>query len=302
MTTAPLTAEPRPAAVTPRRRYWAGIRRVLTRKPGRVAGLVLLVFFTLMGTFGPMLYPDNLAVDPNAVYAPPSAEHWLGTDFAGSDVFQALVVGSRYVLLTCAIAGLFAVGVGTAVGLLAGFHRGLADSLLMRATDFVLTIPGLPVLVVLSTVWAFGSPLEMGLVLGIVGWGGIARAVRSQTLSLRERGFLEAARSLGLPNRHILVKELLPNLAPYVAMNLLLAVVSFVEAQVGLFFLGIVPFTSTNWGVMINQAVFSGGALQSPEALVYLLAPLVCILLLITGVVLFLDAIDELFNPRLRER
>lgn len=172
----------------------------------------------------------------------------------------------------------------------------------MRATDFILTIPGLPVLVVLSTVWAFGSPLEMGLVLGIVGWGGIARAVRSQTLSLRERGFLEAARSLGLPNRHILVKELLPNLAPYVAMNLLLAVVSFVEAQVGLFFLGIVPFTSTNWGVMINQAVFSGGALQSPEALVYLLAPLVCILLLITGVVLFLDAIDELFNPRLRER
>lgn len=204
--------------------------------------------------------------------------------------------------MTCAIAGLFAVGIGTAVGLLAGFHRGLADSLLMRATDFILTIPGLPVLVVLSTVWAFGSPLEMGLVLGIVGWGGIARAVRSQTLSLRERGFLEAARSLGLSNRHILVKELLPNLAPYVAMNLLLAVVSFVEAQVGLFFLGIVPFTSTNWGVMINQAVFSGGALQSPEALMYLLAPLVCILLLITGVVLFLDAIDELFNPRLRER
>ncbi|MEV6699610.1 ABC transporter permease [Streptomyces sp. NPDC051453] len=302
MTIAPLTAEPRPAVATPRRRYWAGIRRVLTRKPGRVAGLVILVFFTLMGTFGPMLYSDNLAVDPNAVYAPPSAEHWLGTDFAGSDVFQALVVGSRYVLMTCAIAGLFAVGIGTAVGLLAGFHRGLADSLLMRATDFILTIPGLPVLVVLSTVWAFGSPLEMGLVLGIVGWGGIARAVRSQTLSLRERGFLEAARSLGLSNRHILVKELLPNLAPYVAMNLLLAVVSFVEAQVGLFFLGIVPFTSTNWGVMINQAVFSGGALQSPEALMYLLAPLVCILLLITGVVLFLDAIDELFNPRLRER
>ncbi|MFE4686019.1 ABC transporter permease [Streptomyces sp. NPDC056721] len=302
MTIAPLTAERRPAVVTPRRRYWAGIRRVLTRKPGRVAGLVILVFFTLMGTFGPMLYSDNLAVDPNAVYAPPSAEHWLGTDFAGSDVFQALVVGSRYVLLTCAIAGVFAVGLGTAVGLLAGFHRGLADSLLMRATDFVLTIPGLPVLVVLSTVWAFGSPLEMGLVLGIVGWGGIARAVRSQTLSLRERGFLEAARSLGLSNRHILVKELLPNLAPYVAMNLLLAIVSFVEAQVGLFFLGIVPFTSTNWGVMINQAVFSGGALQSPEALMYLLAPLVCILLLITGVVLFLDAIDELFNPRLRER
>ena len=117
--------------------------------------------------------------------------------------------------------------------------------------------------------------------LGVIGWGGIARAVRSQTLSLRERGFLEAARGLGLPTRHIIVQELLPNIAPYVAMNLLLAVIGFVDAQVGLFFLGVVPFTSTNWGVMLNQAVFSGGALQSPEALIYLLAPLACILLLI---------------------
>lgn len=172
----------------------------------------------------------------------------------------------------------------------------------MRVTDFVLTVPGLPLLVVLTTVWKFDSPLEMGLVLGVVGWGGIARAVRSQALSLRERGFLEAARGLGLPSRHIIVRELLPNIAPYVAMHLLLSVIGFVEAQVGLFFLGIVPFTSTNWGVMINQAVFSGGALQSPEAIFYLLAPLTCILLLIMGVVLFLDAIDELFNPRLRER
>ncbi|MFJ5520950.1 ABC transporter permease [Streptomyces griseoluteus] len=301
MTTAVLNTRT-PSQGSRRRAYWTGVRRVVTRKPGRVIGLAILVLFTLMGVFGPMFFPAQLDIDPEHVYAAPSAAHWLGTDFAGSDVFQATVVGSRYVLLTCAIAGLFAVGLGTTVGLLAGFHRGVSDTFLMRVTDFVLTIPGLPVLVVLSTVWAFGSPLEMGLVLGLTGWGGIARAVRSQTLSLRERGFLEAARGLGLPSRHILVKELLPNLAPYVAMTLMLAVVSFVEAQVGLFFLGVVPFDGTNWGVMINQAVFSGGALQSPEALFYLLAPLTCILLLIAGVVLFLDAIDELFNPRLRER
>lgn len=301
MTTATLNTAAKPP-MSRRRAYWSGVWRVVTRKPGRVIGLTILVLFTLMGVFGPMCFPAQLDVDPDHVYAAPSTAHWLGTDFAGSDVLQATVVGSRYVLLTCAIAGLFAVGLGTAVGLLAGFHRGVSDTLLMRVTDFVLTVPGLPVLVVLSTVWAFGSPLEMGLVLGITGWGGIARAVRSQTLSLRERGFLEAARGLGLPSRHVLVKELLPNLAPYVAMTLMLAIVGFVEAQVGLFFLGVVPFDGTNWGVMINQAVFSGGALQSPEALFYLLSPLACILLLIAGVVLFLDAIDELFNPRLRER
>ncbi|MGW3823532.1 ABC transporter permease [Streptomyces sp. NPDC005071] len=303
MTTATLTKPPRPAdAPSARRSRWTGIWRVLTRKPGRIFGLSILVFFVLMGTFGRMVYGDQLAIDPDAIYQPPSAEHWLGTDFAGSDVLQATVVGSRYVLLTCSLAALFASTIGTTVGLLAGFHRGLSDSALMRVTDFVLTVPGLPLLVVLTTMWKFDSPLEMGLVLGVVGWGGIARAVRSQVLSLRERGFLEAARGLGLPSRHIIVRELLPNIAPYVAMHLLLSVIGFVEAQVGLFFLGIVPFTSTNWGVMINQAVFSGGALQSPEAIFYLLAPLACILLLIMGVVLFLDAIDELFNPRLRER
>jgi peptide/nickel transport system permease protein len=285
-----------------RRSRWTAVRRVLLRKPGRIIGLAILVFFALMGLFGPYVYPGQLAVDPNAVFAPPSSSHWLGTDFAGSDVFQEVVVGARYVLLTATISALITAVLGTGIGLVAGYHRGLTDSALMRVTDFVLTIPGFPLLIVLSTLWNYGSPLEMGLVLGLTGWGGVARAVRSQTFSLRERGFLEAARGLGLPSRHIIVKELLPNIAPFVAMNLLLSVVGFIGAEVGLFFLGVVPFSSSNWGVMLNEAVFAAGAMNSPQALAYLLAPLVCILLLTLGVVLFLDAIDELFNPRLRER
>jgi len=85
-------------------------------------------------------------------------------------------------------------------------------------------------------------------------------------------------------------------------MQLLVAVITFISAEIALFFLGVVPFSSSNWGVMLNEAVFSGGAINTPQALSYLLAPLVCILVLILGIVLFLDAIDELFNPRLRER
>ena len=299
MTTASLRL---PGLTAAGRSKWTSVRRVLLRKPGRVIGLAILVFFALMGLFGPDLYPGQLAVDPNAIYAAPSWSHWLGTDFAGSDVLQEVVIGARYVLLTATIAAVLTAAVGTGVGLVAGYHRGFTDSALMRVTDFVLTIPGFPLLIVLSAVWSFSSPLEMGLVLGLTGWGGVARAVRSQTLSLRERGFLEAARGLGLSSRHIIVKELLPNLAPYVAMNLLLSVIGFIGAEVGLFFLGVVPFSSSNWGVMLNEAVFAGGAMNSPQALAYLLAPLACILLLTLGVVLFLDAIDELFNPRLRER
>lgn len=276
--------------------------RVLTRRPGRIVGLGILLLFALLAIFGPFIYSGPLAVDPNDVYGPPSARHLLGTDFAGSDILQEIVLGARYVLETAALSALFTVVIGTGVGLLAGYHRGPTDSVLMRITDFVLTIPGLPLLIVLSTVWSFGKPLEMATALGVTGWGGVARAVRSQTLSLRERGFLEAARGLGLSSRHVLFRELLPNLAPYVAMNMLLAVIAFIGAEVALFFLGVVPFSSSNWGVMLNQAVFSGGAMDSSAALSYLLSPLVCILLITVGIVLFLDAVDELFNPRLRER
>jgi peptide/nickel transport system permease protein len=289
------------ASVRDRRPALRAARLAVTRKPGRVIGLAIIVFFVLLATFGPWFY-GGLAVDPNELYAGPSAKHWLGTDFAGSDVLQEVVTGARYVLATAALSAFFTSLFGVAVGLVAGYQRGLTDSVLMRLTDFVLTIPGLPLLILLSTVWSFGSPWQMGLVLGVTGWGGIARAVRSQALSLRERGFLEAARGLGLSRRHIIVKEMLPNIAPYAAMQLMLSVIGFIGAEVGLFFLGLVPFSSTNWGVMLNQAVFSGGAMETPSALIYLLAPLVCIMALTLGIVLFLDAVDEMFNPRLRER
>ncbi|WP_214102884.1 ABC transporter permease [Acrocarpospora catenulata] len=294
------TVLPAPAS-TPRRNFWRGVVRVLRRKPSRMAGVVILVLFAFLGVFGPMLYPSPLPRDDNALYAPPSLAHPFGTDFEGTDVLALVVTGTRYVLLAGLATAVITVALGTAIGLLAGFHRGRWDTVLMRLTDLQLTIPGLPLLLVLSTVWKFTSPLEMGVVLGVLGWGGIARAVRSQTLSLRERGFIEAARGLGLSTRHIVGRELLPSMAPYIAMNMLIAVTGAIYAQVGLFFLGVLPFDANNWGVMLNLAVFGGGALTSAAALPYLLAPLLAILLLTLGIVLVVDAMDEIFNPRLRE-
>jgi len=285
---------------TPRHHFWHGLRVVILRRPSRVAGALICALFAFLAVFGPYLYPANLPIDPTAIFQGPSAAHWLGTDFEGTDVLALLITGTRYVLEAAAFASLFTVVIGTTVGLVAGYHRGLSDSTLMKVTDFVLTIPGFPLLIVLSTVWDFGAPWSMGLVLGVTGWGGLARAVRSQTLSLRERGFIEAARGLDLSALHIVFRELLPNVAPCIAMSLLLTFTGFVYAEVGLFFLGVVPFTVNNWGVMLNLAI-QNGALSSTSALSYLLAPLVAILLLTLGVVLVLDAFDELFNPRLRE-
>ncbi|MEO3809959.1 ABC transporter permease [Sphaerisporangium sp. B11E5] len=291
----------RPVRVSTRRDFWRGVRRVLRRKPSRIAGVVILALFAAMALFGPMIYPSPLPRDDNALYAAPSVAHPFGTDFEGTDVLALVVTGARYVILTGLATAIITVALGTALGLIAGFHRGRWDTALMRLTDLQLTIPGLPLLLVLTTLWKFESPLEMGLVLGLLGWGGVARAVRSQTLSLRERGFIEAARGLGLSTRHIIVRELLPGMAPYIAMNVLIAVTGAIYAQVGLFFLGVLPFDSNNWGVMLNLAVFGGGALTSTAALPYLLAPLLAILLLTLGIVLIVDAMDEIFNPRLRE-
>jgi len=288
------------SATSARARFWRGVWLALRRRPSRIAGFTIVTLFAVLAVIGPWLYPERLPYDPDAIYAPISWDHPLSTDFEGVDVLALVITGTRGVLLVAAAAGLVTVVLGTATGLYAGYRRGPADSVLMRIADFILTIPGLPLLVVLTTATNLGAWWKMSLVLGLIGWGALARAVRSQTLSLRERGFIEASRGLGMPTRHIVVKELLPNVAPYIATNLLIAITGYIYAQVGLYFLGILPLNTNNWGVMLNFAVFQSGALISPDALPYLLAPLGAILLLTLGVVLVIDAMEEIFNPRLR--
>jgi peptide/nickel transport system permease protein len=274
--------------------------RLFVSTPGRVAASAIIVIFTVMAIIGPYLYPKNLPINPNNIYAGPSLAHPLGTDYEGTDVLALLITGSRYVLVAAALASVITLGIGTVAGLAAGYYPRGTGSAIMRVTDFVLAVPGFPVLIVLATIWQFGSPLEMGLVMGVFGWGGIARAVRAQTLSLRERGFVEAARGLGLSGRRIIFTELLPNIAPYIGMNLMLAITAFIYTEVGLFFIGVVAYSSSNWGVMLNQAVFQNGGLTSTRGLSYLLSPLICILLITISLVTLANVVDEFFNPRLR--
>ena len=280
--------------------FWSVAWKALRRKPSRMLGLGILVFYVLMAIFGPMLYPTNLPTNPANIYASPSWAHPLGTDFEGTDVLGLIVTGSRYVLYSAGLAAFFTVSLGAILGLVSGYFRGWPEAIIMRIADFFLTVPGFPLLVVLSTVWNFGNPVSMGLVLGLTGWAALARAVRSQTLSLRERSFVEAARGLGLSRRQIVFGEVFPNTAPYVAMQFLLAITGSIYLEVGLFFLGVVPFSTNNWGVMLNLAFSQAGAMYSTRALPYLLSPLFCIMSLTFGIVLFLGAVDEVLNPRLR--
>lgn len=264
-------------------------------------GFTVILMFIAMATFGPLLVPLDTKADISKRYLPPSLSHPLGTDYAGRDVLSQVIWGSRDVMAVGLLAGIITVSIGVIVGIVSGFKGGILDTVLCTVMDIMLTIPGLPLMIVLAVYIRAVNPLYTALILSITPWASLARAIRSQVLSMKEREFIEAAKVLGLSTFHIMFREILPNLMPYVAVNFMFAVIGAIYASVGLYMLGVLPFTALNWGVMLNLATHAAGALFSLESLHYLLAPIIFLALLQSGFVLFSRAVDEVFNPRLRE-
>lgn len=277
------------------------MRKAFLGHPGRIFGLVMLLIFLFMALFGPMLYPAVLPQNPNLIYAPPSWAHLLGTDYAGTDVLADIITGARFVLYVAFLTAVFHMAAGVVLGLLSGYLRGVADLIIMRLADLFLTIPSFPLLIVLSTIINMENPFMMAAVLAATSWGGLARAIRSQVLSHRERDYVEAARGLRLGTWHIIFREIMPGIGPYVAIHMMLAMTGAVYQEVGLFFLGLIPFVQNNWGVMLNIAFTQAGAMYTTKSLLYLLTPLLCILLLNYSIILMTGAMDEILNPRLSE-
>jgi peptide/nickel transport system permease protein len=204
------------------------------------------------------------------------------------------------VLSVAFLAALFTSLIAVGIGMVAGLKGGLTDALLNLATNAVLSIPSFPVMLILGSVFKITNAVTFGLVLSIWSWGPLARATRSQVLSLKEREFIEAARVMGLGTFHIVFRELLPNIMPYVAINFIDMMRAAIGASVGLMFLGLVPFSATNWGTMLNFAVRQAGAIYLPYAMAYVLSPMAAIMLLELGGVFFAHGLDEVLNPRLR--
>ena len=281
---------------------------VIVHNVKALVGFIILLFYIAMATIGPHVvpYPRSFTcppyLPPTIFRWPPSLEHPLGCDYIGTDIWAQIVWGSTTVLEIAFIAGIVTTLVGIAVGMIAGFLGGKVDAVLMAITDVVMTIPGLPLLIVLASVIRTSSPLVVGLMLSITAWAGLARAIRSQVLSLKYREFVEAAKALGMPTWHIVFREIMPNLMSFIAINFIFATVGAIYGSVGLYFLGVLPFTAFNWGIMLNMAFRQAGALYSLHTIHYLLAPIFAIIGLQIGLILFSYAIDEIFNPRLRAR
>jgi peptide/nickel transport system permease protein len=269
-------------------------------KPALLGGCVIAVY-AIVAVIGPWVDHVSSISNPAAAYQAPSLQHPLGTDFLGHSVLAELIVGTRPIMEVGICASFITVLVGVLVGLTSGYLGGVADSIAMRVVDVFLTIPGLPLIIVIASIVSTTNPLVLAAILSVTTWAGLARAVRSQALSLRSAAFVEAAKVQGLPLRHIVLRQLLPNVGPYIAINFLLDVNVAIYAEVGLFILGIAPITGNNWGVMINLAL-GNGALYTTSSMIYLFAPMIAIVILQVAFVLFSRALDQLFTPQLRVR
>jgi peptide/nickel transport system permease protein len=262
-------------------------------------GAVVVLLYVVIAVIGPYITQASTAADPSRAYLTPSLSHPLGTDSFGQGVLSEIIVGTRPIMEVGVLAALITVFVGVVVGLVSGYLGGTADNVIMRITDVFLTIPGLPIVLIISSVVRSANPVVLALILSVAAWPGLARAVRSQALSLRTSDFIEAARLQGASLSNIVTRQLLPNVGPYVAIHFLLAITGAIYAEVGLFLLGIAPVSGTNWGAMINSAM-NQGALYTTKSMLYLFSPMAAIVILQVAFVYFTRILDSLFNPRLR--
>jgi len=278
----------------------------LTRNRAGFLGFLGIMFFVIVTVFGPLFIEyegaarlDRRQPGARSLIAPPSYEHPLGLDWKGRDVLSHMVHGGQRLILTSIQAGLIATVIAVVLGSLAALLGGLVDALISNVANFILTIPSFPLLLVLASLVNFDSDFLLALLFGVLNWPTLMRAVRAQVFSLRERDYVEAAIALDLGVWHIISREVFPNMISYIAVNLIFTIRVAMYSIVGLVFLGLVPLTEPDWGVMI----FTGrqqGVLFQPQAAGMLLAPIVAIALFQLSLVLFTRSLEEVFNPRLR--
>ena len=266
-----------------------------------MTGTIILSFFLLLAVIGPVLVPFSTMEfgEVEDILLSPSAKHWLGTDDMGRDVLANVIAGSRVSLLIGATATAISMLIGTLIGIVSGYFGKAVDNLLMRFTDFFLVIPWLPLMMVLAAI--LGTSIwNIILVIGITGWAGTARVVRAQTLSVKERQYIERTISLGAGSFHIMMRHVLPNVFPLVFANTVLVAAVAIVSETTLSFLGLGDPTTASWGMMLHYA-FEGGA-TAAGAWWYYLPPGLCVVLVVLAFTLLGYAFDEILNPKLRER
>jgi peptide/nickel transport system permease protein len=291
------------SAQVARRRRAAALRKnvaLFRRSRSGMAGLVLLLLFILIAAFAPVLAdPSGLEVTKatGGILAAPGHGYLLGTDENGRSVLTLLIWGSRISLFVGLFATLISMVLGTVIGLSSGFFEGWPGAILFRFTEWFLVIPFLPLALILATILG-RSLLNISIVIGITSWPATALLIRSQTLSIKERPYLERARVLGANRRQQISRHVLPNVMPMVFANTTLTVAVAILTETTLSFLGLGDPTRVSWGSMLDDA-FGVGAMTT-GAWWYIVPPGVCVVLVVLSFTLVGQALEEVLNPRLR--
>lgn len=230
-----------------------GLLRELWRWwPARI-GLLLLCGFVVLAVGGERLAPYPPEALSGPPFAPPSGEHWLGTNDIGQDLLSELIVGARVSLLVGLLSSTLATALGLLVGLLAGYYGGTVDALLMRVVDVLLVVPFLPLAVVLAA-YLGPSLLTLTLVIGLVSWSRPARLIRAQVLTLQSQEYVLAARTLGVDSLGILRRHLLPGTLTLALVQFILGTSQAILIESALSFLGLGDPTAASWGSMLYYA------------------------------------------------
>jgi peptide/nickel transport system permease protein len=279
--------------------------------PIGLIGLAIIAVFGLLALAHPVLMRyvwEPRVYDPIIGYdvevfshpAPPSARHIFGTDPLGRDILSQLMYGTRFSFSLGISAALISVIVSTIIGALSAYYGGIIDVLFMRLADVVIMLPFIAILVVLSALIEF-TGFTLALVYGIlVGFGGQTIVIKSQALSIKVKPYIEAAKTSGGSDWHIIVKHLIPNLLPLSFLYMMFTVTGAVFAEAALSFFGLLNIRMS-WGIMINTAQAAGYLLAGPEYLHLMLPAGTAITLLCSAFYMVGRAMDEVVNPRLRE-
>lgn len=275
---------------------WGWLRGLRSAKI--VVGLVIIGIFLLVAIVGPILDQTDPSAVSAAVLEGPSAAHLFGTTQTGQDIFAQVVAGTQVSMLVGISAAAVATALSIIVGLCAGFLGGVTDEVLSVLSNIFLVIPSLPLVVILAGYLSSRGTLSVTVVIAVTGWAWGARVLRAQTLSIRKRDFVEAARASGEGSVRIIFAEIMPNQLAIIAAGFLGTVTFAILTQASLAFLGLSSVSQWSWGTVLYWAQVDNALLTG--AWWWFVPPGLCIALVGMGLALLNFGVDEFINPRLR--
>jgi peptide/nickel transport system permease protein len=273
------------------------VLRTLRHRPAAVVGATILVLVAFGAIFAPLIAPYGLHTQVGPVFGHPSWSHPLGLDDGGIDMVTLLMWGARVSLIVGFAATFVSMAIGGAVGVIAGYFGGAVDTILMRITDYFLVIPDVPLMIVVAAIWG-PSLFHIIIVIGILLWTSTARVIRAQVKSVRERVYVKRARALGAGHTRIVLRHVLPQVAPLLIANTVLTIAVAIFDETALSFLGLGDPSRASLGKLIENA-FQRAAISS-GAWWAIVPPGAVIALIILGCSLVGGSLEDALNPRLR--